>query len=116
MFIYSFPLAIMNVTHEYLNVTAVHKHGPFLRLCGHRNKDQLMHLDQHIRKCLRLVQRTGISAEQLSPKVLYLATPDSSQFYRCILIKQKTMSSAQMESIDYGIQFEVPFQNVSKRT
>lgn len=97
---------------KILHVTAIGKYGPFLQIYGHHDAALLRQMEDQIAAYLPQIKTPAINVSQLLPNRIYLTT-DGKQYYRSMLIAQKSMRSALMEFIDYGIQYEAPLQNVS---
>lgn len=98
---------------NYLHVTAVKKHGPFLQIIGHHDAHILEELEKNIQSHLA-VFKPAVSKLvcPLQYNTVYLAN-NGGKLYRSVLMKQKHAQSATMAFVDYGIEQEVAVQNVS---
>lgn len=100
-----------------LNITQVRTGGPFLQIYGHQDAQLLDKLSVNINACLPYLQKTIVPVQQLKLKTIYLVKTNQYQYHRCILAKPKKITNniVSVELIDYGIEIEVPAENVSSQ-
>lgn len=101
-----------------IHITNVKKVGPFLQIYGHQNPELLNKLNASINAYLPYLQQSGVPAQQLTVKTIYLVkTHQSYRYYRCILVESRKLRSNNnhilVDLIDYGIEVEVSPENVS---
>lgn len=97
-----------------LQITNVSQVGPFLQICGHKDKNLLIGLNDNIEAYLPRLIETAPSSIQFEPHEIYLVhNPRTDKYFRCYFIEQRQSHRVTVEFIDYGNEFDVSAQNVS---